>query len=37
MILFAVILVAIIALLVYFFVFSAKKKTEGEDLGEPGK
>jgi hypothetical protein len=36
MILFAVILVIVILLIIGFFAFAGKKKTEGEDLGEHG-
>ena len=34
MILFAVVLAAILGLVIYFLVFSGKKKAEGKDLGE---
>ena len=34
MILFAVITAAVIALLLYFFVFAGKKKAEGKDLSQ---
>jgi len=32
MIIFAVVLVALVVFLLYFFVFSGKKKAEGEDV-----
>jgi hypothetical protein len=34
MIIFAVFLIALVGFLVYFFVFSGKKKAEGEDLNK---
>ena len=34
MLLFAVVLIAVIALLVYFLVFSGKEKAEGKDVSQ---